>query len=240
MIGNNGNRNDDDESKASDALILPSLIVFDLDDCLWTPEMHELPNLPEIPIHGNLVPPTSPVAGVRGEQQKWQQEELRGVIGLQVPGRGRYRSATVTLYDGARRVLYELATNPTYKISSGEVRLATASSSLEPTYSFACLNNIEILPNRTIGDMMSYNQIGRHGVLSSDKVTHFQQLHQESCIDYNEMLFFDDCNWGDNCGRVSKALGVVAHRTPNGLTWEDFQNGLLKFHEQAKKLQRWR
>lgn len=105
-------------------------------------------------------------------------------MGLQVP---RYRD-TVTLYDGARRVLYELATNPIYK----DVLLATASSSLEPSYSYACLAGIEILPGRTMGDMMSYNQIGRTGNLSPDKVTHFRELYEQSGVPYEEMLFFDD------------------------------------------------
>eukprot|EP00531_Pseudo-nitzschia_arenysensis_P013231 CAMPEP_0116149940 /NCGR_PEP_ID=MMETSP0329-20121206/19254_1 /TAXON_ID=697910 /ORGANISM="Pseudo-nitzschia arenysensis, Strain B593" /LENGTH=195 /DNA_ID=CAMNT_0003646365 /DNA_START=211 /DNA_END=798 /DNA_ORIENTATION=+ len=191
---------------------LPSLIVFDLDDCLWTPEMHELPGCPEIPVHGELNPNKD------GKSQK-------GVVGLQVP---RYRD-TVTLYDGARKVLYELATNPVYK----GVQLATASSSLEPSYSYACLAGIEILPGLTMGDMMSYNQIGRSGNLSPDKTTHFRELHDESGIPYSEMLFFDDCNWGDHCQRVTKAFGVVSQRTPYGLQWKEFQNAMRKFESQS-------
>ena len=152
---------------------LPSMIVFDLDDCLWTPEMHELPGCPEIPVHGVL----NSNSGEDGQN-------LKGVVGLQVP---RYRD-TVMLYDGARRVLYELAVNPAYK----DVSLATASSSLEPSYSYACLAGIEILPGLTIGDMMSYNQIGRTGLLSPDKTTHFRQLQDESGVPFDEMLFFDD------------------------------------------------
>eukprot|EP00536_Pseudo-nitzschia_multiseries_P011057 jgi/Psemu1/204829/e_gw1.358.52.1 len=193
---------------------LPSLVVFDLDDCLWTPEMHELPGCPEIPVHGNLNPNAT---NDNGQQQK-------GVVGLKVP---RYHD-TVTLYDGARRVLYELATNPVYK----GVQLATASSSLEPSYSYACLDGIEILPGLCLGDMMSYNQIGRTGKLSPDKVTHFQELHEESCVPYNEMLFFDDCNWGDHCRRVTNAFGVVSQRTPRGLQWEEFHKGLKKYESQ--------
>ena len=160
-------------SKTSTMTRLPSMIVFDLDDCLWTPEMHELPGCPEIPVHGILNP-----HGSNGGTP------LKGVVGLQVP---RYRD-TVTLYDGARRVLYELAVNPVYK----GVLLATASSSLEPSYSYACLAGIEILPGRTLGDMMSYHQIGRTGRLSPDKTTHFQELHEESGVPFHEMLFFDD------------------------------------------------
>jgi hypothetical protein len=128
--GDKKNKNNHREA----APLLPSMIVFDLDDCLWTPEMHELPDMPEIPIHGDL-----------GNGQK-------GVIGLKV---ARYADSTVTLYDGARKVLHELATNPLYR----GVVLATASSSLEPSYSYACLDGIEISPGSTIADMMRYVRI---------------------------------------------------------------------------------
>lgn len=200
------------------------MIVFDLDDCLWTPEMHELPGLPEIPIHGNLIP-----VDVNSDQdQKEKKKTKKGVVGLQVPRYGNRDNCTVTLYDGARKILYELATNPIYK----DVQLATASSSLEPSYSYACLDGIEILPGLVIGDMMNYNQIGRTGNLSPDKITHFQQLHEESGIPYNEMLFFDDCNWGDHCERVTKAFGVISQRTPHGLQWKEFETGLSKYQQQ--------
>eukprot|EP00535_Pseudo-nitzschia_heimii_P001987 CAMPEP_0197179968 /NCGR_PEP_ID=MMETSP1423-20130617/4750_1 /TAXON_ID=476441 /ORGANISM="Pseudo-nitzschia heimii, Strain UNC1101" /LENGTH=215 /DNA_ID=CAMNT_0042629979 /DNA_START=127 /DNA_END=774 /DNA_ORIENTATION=+ len=211
---------------------LPSMIVFDLDDCLWTPEMHELPGCPEIPVHGVLDPDRSDDdddddAGGGGDTQQQQQQPLKGVVGLQVP---RYRD-TVRLFDGARRVLHELAVNPAYE----GVLLATASSSLEPSYSYACLAGIEVLPNRTLGDMMTYNQIGRTGRLGPDKTTHFRELRDESGVPFREMLFFDDCNWGDNCERVTKAFGVVSQRTPNGLQWEEFLDGLKKFEHQSRQ-----
>jgi magnesium-dependent phosphatase 1 len=192
--------------------LLPSMIVFDLDDCLWTPEMHELPGMPEIPIHGPLK--TNDANGM---------VMMKGVVGLQVP---RYRT-TVTLFDGARKVLYELATNPIYQ----GVVLATASSSLEPSYSYACLDGLEIVPGLTLGEMMSYNQIGRTGALSPNKISHFTLLRDESAgeIPYETMLFFDDCGYGDHCGKVTRELGVVSKRTPNGLGWKEFTEALQTY-----------
>ena len=145
------------------------MIVFDLDDCLWHPEMHELPGMPSKPVHGDL-----------GNGQV-------GVVGLQVQ-RGR---TTVQLYPGARQALYRLATDPAYR----GIRLAAASTSLEPSYSHACLAGIEILPGLTLEQMMTYRQVGRSGPLSSDKKTHFRLLHEESGVPYAEMLFFDDCKY---------------------------------------------
>ena len=153
--------------------LLPTMIIFDLDDCLWSPEMHELWSNPSIKEKGNL-----------GDDKNSQ-----GVVGMKVPPAG----PTVRLFPGARRVLRELATNPKY----AGILLGVASSSLEPSYSHACLEGIEILPQLTMRQLIQYDQIGRTGPLSPDKRTHFRLLHQESNVPYKEMLFFDDCNWGD-------------------------------------------
>jgi hypothetical protein len=96
----------------------------------YDPSIHsELPGMPEIPVHGDL-----------------DDNGTQGVVGLQVL---RYQE-TVKLYPGARKVLHELATNPKYK----DITIATASSSLEPSYSYACLDGIEILPGVVMGDLM--------------------------------------------------------------------------------------
>ena len=139
----------------------------------------------------------------------------------------------VSLYDGARQALYQLATDPAYR----GILLAAASTSLEPKYSDACLRALEILPGLTVHDMLSYRQIGRDGVLTSDKRTHFRLLHQESGVPYTEMLFFDDCNWGDHVGTLWRAHGVVGQRTPAGLTFVEFEQGLARYRKQAQELE---
>ena len=116
---------------------LPSMIVFDLDDCLWTPEMHELYDAPTIPIPGIL-----------GYSSHNNQEE-KGIVGMGVPKKNH---PIVKLYDGARQVLRELALNPKYQ----NILLAVASTSLEPSYSYICLKGIEIIPGQTIQDMITY------------------------------------------------------------------------------------
>ena len=173
--------------------------------------MHELPGLPSIPIQGDL-----------GDGQ-------RGVVGLQVPRRG----TTVELYPGARQALRLLATDPTYQ----GIVLAAASTSLEPSYSDACLERLEVLPGLTVGDMLSYRQIGRSGRLDSDKRTHFRLLHEESAVPYEEMLFFDDCNWGNHIFAVQRAYGVVGQRTPEGLAFSEFEQGLATYRKHAQQLE---
>jgi len=44
------------------------------------------------------------------------------------------------------------------------------------------------------------------------------------------MLFFDDCNWGDNCGDVERGCpGVVTCKTPSGMSVQNWNDGLAKF-----------
>jgi len=87
-------------------MVLPKLIVFDLDDCLWSPEMYTLSSCPSVPV---------------------KDKDGLLCIGLQVP-----RGPTVTLFDGARRVLEHLyeEKDTTYK----NVKFGLASSSEEPTF----------------------------------------------------------------------------------------------------------
>lgn len=217
---------------------LPSMIVFDLDDCLWTPEMHELYDMPSIPVKGNLdpgaiatnernLPRTAKLKRNKNKQDGNSFDTEMGVVGMKVAG----TSQTVYLFDGARRALREIAVDPKYK----GVLIAVASSSLEPTYSHACLKNIEILPGLTMRGMISYDEIGRTGHLTSRKTTHFHALHTDSQIPYDDMLFFDDCNWGDHCEDLSTAYGVIGQRTPNGMQLSEFYEGLDKFHKSKKK-----
>jgi hypothetical protein len=130
--------------------------------------MYQLQAKPSIPVEGDLTPTNT-----------------RGVVGMKVPPNG----PTVKLFNGARKALYELVTDPMY----AGIILAAASSSEEPSYSHACLEAIEILPGLTLRQIISHDQIGRTGQLSPNKKSHFRLLQEESGIKFEEMLFFDDC-----------------------------------------------
>jgi magnesium-dependent phosphatase 1 len=109
----------------------------------------------------------------------------------------------------------------------------------------ATLKLLQVLPGMTVWDLLmrdwngrDVNQIGRQPPLSSDKAaTHFPILQQLTGIRFSKMLFFDDCNWGDHCGKVARACqdngkSVVTHRTPNGLREADWRKG-LELYKQA-------
>lgn len=190
-------------------MAFPKAIVFDLDDCLWSPEMFQLPSIPTTPILSGAT-----VTGVK--------------CGTHGP--------TVSLFPDALTLLSRLHTNH-YKLPSTTYFL-TASSSEEPTYSRACLANLTTDGGSiAINDLFHAHAIGRTGVLTSRKTTHFAFLKKtlenehSATVEYSDMLFFDDCNWGDHVGDLERELGVVGIRTPNGITLELFEEGMKKFRK---------
>ena len=82
---------------------------------------------------------------------------------------------------------------------------------------------IETDRGERLADLVEYRQI----YPGSKGRQHFPALHKESQIPFDQMLFFDDCTYGDNCGDVARSCaGVSCVRTPRGLTEELFELGL--------------
>lgn len=201
-----------------DLKTLPKLVVFDLDQCLWSPEMYTLSVVPtkDHAKLGNL--------GDFGD----------GAIGV-CSGR-----EVIQLFPGALKVLQDF-----YLDKYPGMRIAAASSADTPLavrIGKAAMNILEILPGVTMRMVFAKGwddgyvgniQIGRTPPLSSDKAsTHFPILREATNVEYKDMLFFDDCLWGDHCGRVEKHCpGVVAVRTPDGLGEKEWLEGLKKYSQ---------
>jgi hypothetical protein len=112
--------------------------------------------------------------------------------------------ATVSLHPGAVHALRKLWANefPEY------VRFATASSANTPfavKCAHAALRALEVHPGVSVYEVLHrgwdhdddrHLQIGRSKPLSPDKRTHFNRLNSLLGIDFEHMVFFDDCNWG--------------------------------------------
>jgi magnesium-dependent phosphatase 1 len=197
-------------------LVLPELVVFDLDMCLWSPEMY---TLSEVPSSQDMV------IGSLGDYGD-------GVISVR-SGRDE-----IQLFPAALSVLQKV-----YKGQYPGVRLAAASSADTPhavKIGRTALGMLEVVPGVTVREVFAQGwpegfegnlQIGRTAPLSSNKAaTHFPFIKKATLIDYDKMLFFDDCNWGDNCGNVERHCnGVTTQRTPGGLQWEEWELGLKKY-----------
>ena len=199
---------------------IPELAVFDLDDCMWSPEMYILRH---IPTEENVV---------RGDLGCGE-----GIVGVMS---GRYE---VRLFPDALRVLQKV-----YMGEYPNMRIAAASSADTPLavqIGKTCMSLLEIVPGVTMRDVFDMNwpdgfeghlQIGRSPPLSSNKSkTHFPILQRETNIPYNRMIFFDDCNWSDHVTMVMKeCTGVIAQRTPSGLQLSEWEMALMNYAKARK------
>ena len=180
-------------SAAMSSVRLPRLLVFDLDACLWTPEMFELSSAPT------------------------KYDAAAGGV--------RAGSECVHLFPGALAVLRRL-TDPAFSA----VKIAVASSTTEPAFAATCLEQLVVTdePRVTVADLVDYRQI----YPANKGRRHFPALQRESNIPFSEMIFFDDCTYGDNCRDVSSACaGVLSMRTPSGLDERAFDDALKAFAE---------
>lgn len=163
----------------------PSLIVFDLDNTLWTPELYQL----------------------RRKTNK------RRVSDSQTP----IADKDVKLFDGAKKVLQRLQEQPS------DVKLAIASRTKSGEWAKSLLDQFGLTD--------SFCDIQ---IFSGDKTTHFQNLHRNTGIPYEEMLFFDDARDGKfgNCVPVSE-LGVLCCHCPGGIDTEQvFDTAMSKFQQE--------
>ena len=157
---------------------VPKLIVFDLDNTLWTPELYTLRHL--------LRSGRDPVAG-----------------------------RDVRLYPGAETILDRFR-------QEKDVQLAVASRTKSGPWAHSLLGQFGIR------NLFDYCEI-----FSGNKVAHFRNIREQSGIDYQDMLFFDDARDGKygNCVPVAE-LGVLCCHCPNGLrTTELFDKALELYAE---------
>ena len=132
----------------------------------------------------------------------------------------------VRLFSGAAAVLARFLPGGDPRLSSATV--AVASSTTEPAYAATCLENLPVSPERgeTVADLVDHRQI----YPGSKGLQHFPALRRETGVPFDQMLFFDDCTYGDNCGDVARSCpGVACVRTPHGLTEALFDAGLAAF-----------
>lgn len=200
---------------------LPELVVFDLDMCMWSPEMYTLHKPPTIPVPGDLgratAPSMMPAAGAPAGMAATGRA-MQGVVGA---SNGQ---DTVRLFPGALAALQDVAAG-----KYPGMRIAAASSA-DNANAVACakasLALLEVEPGLTFAQLLARGfedigegnvQIGRSAPLSSDKTTHFNLLRKNTGIEFDKMLFFDDCGWSDNCAVVERGCpGVTTMKTPNG------------------------
>lgn len=202
---------------------MPKLVVLDLDMCVWSPEMYTLSQVPNLEDTGHVHGPLLAASG---------SGEVSGCVGC------KSGSDVIRLFPGALHALQQF-----WRGELGdEVRFAAASSADTPLavkIGRRAMEVLEVVPGVTMRQVFARGwpegfeenlQIGRTPPLSSDKSkTHFPLLHKHTGIAYEEMLFFDDSNWGDHVGQMQEVHGVIGVRTPDGMQVHEWEHGLEKF-----------
>eukprot|EP00923_Selenidium_pygospionis_P023806 GHVN01041444.1.p1 GENE.GHVN01041444.1~~GHVN01041444.1.p1 ORF type:complete len:235 (-),score=50.65 GHVN01041444.1:904-1608(-) len=176
---------------------VPKAVVFDLDMCVWAPELFELTKHPtgHDPITNRIIVGDDP-------------------------------TVRVECFPGALQALRDIVTHRTFD----STKIAIASACEQTDYARFCLNNFDLMPNKKLSEVIDHSEI-----YPGPKVNHFNLIRSFLRIGFEEMLFFDDCTWGDNCGEVSHGCpGVVCVKTPQGLTWELWKHGLEKFSQSPR------
>eukprot|EP00562_Extubocellulus_spinifer_P027649 CAMPEP_0178639846 /NCGR_PEP_ID=MMETSP0698-20121128/15691_1 /TAXON_ID=265572 /ORGANISM="Extubocellulus spinifer, Strain CCMP396" /LENGTH=276 /DNA_ID=CAMNT_0020280227 /DNA_START=23 /DNA_END=853 /DNA_ORIENTATION=+ len=176
----------------------PKAIIFDLDGCLWRPEMYEL-----VWFSKGQGAPFTP-----------DPDANDGTL-LSVAGE------PVRLIGNVRDVMRELYESPDWE----GVAVGISSRTDEPDWARELLRKFEIAEG---GDAAAQHPIvlqdvfeqGPVEIAKDGKIKHFQRIANKLGISFGDMLFFD--NESGNCKEVAR-LGVTVAYCPDGVTnqiWE--------------------
>mmetsp|Transcript_10731 Transcript_10731/g.18953 ORF Transcript_10731/g.18953 Transcript_10731/m.18953 type:complete len:187 (+) Transcript_10731:186-746(+) len=167
---------------------VPGCVVFDLDNCAWTPEMYQL--------WGRGGAPFTPLKNGN------------------VKDRGGHE---VALMGSVREIWNELDTDPKWE----NTLVAVASTCDEPEWARECLSKIVLRVDQGGRSRLMEDVIEVAEIHKGSKKTHFQNIHRQTGVAFEDMVFFDDQR--GNCEAVA-TLGVSCYLTPTeGVTrhaWE--------------------
>ena len=199
------------------------LVVFDLDFCVWKPEMYQLRGPPTL-TNLKSIQPKQPRKRKKSQQlqtslslPKLPTTNRKGMIVTDQAG------TPITVFDGASHVLSE--TNNWRKqkdlTEKSNIKVAVASCTDEPGYARKCMDWLIVDDGSTLSSCFDHVEI-RPG----DKRRHFESLHRITGIPYEEMCFFDDYDL--NIISVG-SLGVKCYHTPRGMTVDAWEDALKTF-----------
>jgi len=180
---------------------LPKAIIFDLDGCLWTPEMYE-------------------IIFFQGGRGSPFQTNPTDPLNLLTCG-----GSPVQLLGDTRAVFRELHTNHSFR----NVKVGISSRTDEPTWARELLTKFPIpLSDEGIEGECIHLETAFNGpieIAQDEKVDHFHRIVEKCSIDFEEILFFD--NEYRNCESVAK-LGVSVVYCPDGVTKELWDLGVYE------------
>lgn len=185
-------------SSRNDVGTLPKAIIFDLDGCLWTPEMYEIMYF----MGGKGAPFT---------------KDPQNNGNLLTCGK-----TPVKLLGDVRAVFQDLYRKPLFR----DVRIGISSRTDRADWARELLEKFEVTESEGgkvvyLADVMN----GPIEIEKDSKVDHFRRIHIETGIEYEDMLFFD--NEFGNCEKVA-SLGVSVVYCPSGVTRKVWDMGIFE------------
>ena len=194
----------DGNDASGTAVARPKAIVFDLDGCLWRPEMYEL-----VWFSKGQGAPFSPHPDEPGSLISVAGEPIR-------------------LLGDVREVMRELLEDPKWE----ECHIGISSRTDEPNWARELLQKFTIDERSdpdderptVLQDVFENSPIIE--IAKDGKVQHFQRIANTLGISFGDMLFFD--NESGNCREVAR-LGVTVAYCPDGIDRRVFEVALEAF-----------
>lgn len=185
---------------------IPELIVLDLDNTLWTPELYQLnqKRAPQARKDIHLFPDIHQI--------------LHMILALEEDDSNKQNN-TNTYYDNNSNIKQS---QPKWAVAS---RAQNKDWALELLADFRVTQNDKRGTRTLIPDIFDPHHIEIQG---GSKKRHFQILRDKTNIPYHKMIFYDD--WDVNLQEVSQ-LGVLSCHCPEGLTLDIFLSSLRRYHE---------
>jgi magnesium-dependent phosphatase 1 len=188
---------------SGDDKYMPKIVVFDLDGCLWRPEMYEL-----LYFSGGAGAPFTP------------SEDDNNILLTR-------KGEKVYLLGNVREVMTELYSSTDKNNKWHGVQVGISSRTDQPSWARELLQKFQVEDTTTtttfaLSDVFQ----GPIEIASDSKVQHFRRIAAATHVPLEDMLFFD--NEFGNCQAVSD-LGVTVAFCPGGVTNEIWKAAVEAF-----------
>lgn len=117
------------------------------------------------------------------------------------------------------------------QLKQKDIQIGAASRTHAPDLGREMLRLLKI-PSSTSTGKRAFDYFDVLQIYPGSKTTHFERIHKETGIAYEEMLFFDDESRNKNV----EVLGVVMQLVRDGVTREEVDAGVRSWRKRNKRV----